>query len=166
MRACPLHYGGTGQIARLFHAYRVFSRDRAHIRGKSIPQGHSASDILAKVYLNAVDAELRDLGYRHVRYVDDFRMFCRSRSEAAKALLDLSRSLRKRGLVLNSAKSQFHPAGEARQNIDGAIPVIEGVRENIVQMITDALGKLCTGGCAERLAESGHDNRVQRMEVE
>jgi hypothetical protein len=28
------------------------------------------------------------------------------------------------------------------------------------------LGKLCTGGCAERLAESGHDNRVQRMEVE
>jgi Protein of unknown function (DUF4236) len=29
-----------------------------------------------------------------------------------------------------------------------------------------ALGKLCTGGCAERLAESGHDNRVQRMEVE
>ena len=21
------------------------------------------------------------------------------------------------------------------------------------------LGKLCTGGCAERLAESGHDNR-------
>jgi hypothetical protein len=29
-----------------------------------------------------------------------------------------------------------------------------------------ALGKLCTGGCAERLAESGHENRVQRMEVE
>ena len=28
------------------------------------------------------------------------------------------------------------------------------------------LGKLCTGGCAERLAESGHGNRVQRMEVE
>jgi hypothetical protein len=28
------------------------------------------------------------------------------------------------------------------------------------------LGKVCTGGCAERLAESGHDNRVQRMEVE
>jgi hypothetical protein len=28
------------------------------------------------------------------------------------------------------------------------------------------LGKLCTGGCAERLAEGGHDNRVQRMEVE
>jgi hypothetical protein len=28
------------------------------------------------------------------------------------------------------------------------------------------LGKLCTGRCAERLSESGHDNRVQRMEVE
>jgi hypothetical protein len=31
---------------------------------------------------------------------------------------------------------------------------------------SEDLGKLCTGGCAERLAESGHDNRVQRMEVE
>ena len=26
------------------------------------------------------------------------------------------------------------------------------------------LGKVCTSGCAERLAESGHDNRVQRMD--
>jgi hypothetical protein len=38
------------------------------------------------------------------------------------------------------------------------------------RQVTDAevaaLGKLCTGGCAERLAESGHGNRVQRMEVE
>ena len=32
--------------------------------------------------------------------------------------------------------------------------------------LRNPLGKLCTGGCAERLAESGHDNRVQRMEVE
>ena len=28
------------------------------------------------------------------------------------------------------------------------------------------LRKLCTGGCAERSVESGHDNRIQRMEVE
>jgi Integrase core domain len=36
----------------------------------------------------------------------------------------------------------------------------------IVMFTVWLLGKLCTGGCAERLAESGHDNRVQRMEVE
>jgi hypothetical protein len=35
-----------------------------------------------------------------------------------------------------------------------------------VKRVLERLGKLCTGGCAERLAESGHDNRVQRMEVE
>ena len=34
------------------------------------------------------------------------------------------------------------------------------------QTVQRELGKLCTGRCAERLAESGHDNRVQRMEVE
>jgi nucleotide-binding universal stress UspA family protein len=40
-----------------------------------------------------------------------------------------------------------------------AIQALNGIAAN-------HLGKLCTGGCAERLAESGHGNRVQRMEVE
>ncbi|MGA8641516.1 RNA-directed DNA polymerase [Candidatus Binatus sp.] len=112
----------------------------AHIRSRSIPQGHSAADILAKLYLHPVDVTLRDLGYRHLRFVDDFRIFCRSRVEAIRALTDLTRQLRLRGLVLNSVKSQILIANQARRKIDGTIPIIEGVRQSFVKNITELIG--------------------------
>lgn len=112
----------------------------AHIHSRSIPQGHSAADILAKLYLHPVDVTLRDLGYRHLRFVDDFRIFCRTRVEAMRALTELTRQLRLRGLVLNSAKSQILVANQARRKFDGTIPIIEGVRQSFVKNITELMG--------------------------
>ena len=60
------------------------------IKGRGIPQGLSASDFLAKVYLARVDQALADLGYSHLRYVDDIRIFCSDRGEAKRALFDRS----------------------------------------------------------------------------
>ena len=79
----------------------------AQVRGRGIPQGHSPSDILGKLYLNSVDRSLQTMDYTHYRYVDDFRIFCHNRVEAKKALVDLTRLLRKRGLSLQSAKSEI-----------------------------------------------------------
>jgi hypothetical protein len=50
-------------------------------RGKGIPQGYSAADILAKVYLHPLDQALQNAGFSHLRYVDDIRIFCKSRSD-------------------------------------------------------------------------------------
>src|SRR2546427_11485860 len=52
-----------------------------------IPQGQSASDVLAKVYLNSVDRNLQSMGHDHFRYADDFRVFCGVNVQAKKALL-------------------------------------------------------------------------------
>lgn len=114
-------------------------RKWSQVSGRSVPQGHSAGDILAKFYLNPVDASL-GLDYRHLRFVDDFRIFCRTRAEAIKALTELTKLLRGRGLVLNSSKSRIYLADEARQMIEGAIPIIERVREAVVTRITDLMG--------------------------
>ena len=112
----------------------------AQLGGRSIPQGHSPADILAKLYLSPVDSALRDLGHKHLRFVDDFRFFCRDLGEAKRALVDLTRLLRTRGLVLNSSKSQILDAENAQNLIDGRIPVIEGVRRDIVEKITAEIG--------------------------
>jgi hypothetical protein len=40
-----------------------------------------------------------------------------------------------------------------------------GFKDFIKRGTRAQLGKLCTGGCAERLAESGHNNRVQRWRL-
>jgi DNA-binding FadR family transcriptional regulator len=59
--------------------------------------------------------------------------------------------------------------GISEEQLVEELGVTRGALKNFFKILEQkrvALGKLCTGGCAERLAESGHDNRVQRMEVE
>ena len=91
----------------------------AQAPSRGVPQGHAPSDILAKLYLNVVDENLRSQGFTHLRYVDDFRIFCREESEAKKAILALTWLLRKRGLNLQTAKTQILTAEDARNKVNG-----------------------------------------------
>jgi hypothetical protein len=109
----------------------TFLKRWAHPRGKGIPQVSSASDILAKIYLNPIDQALRNAGYAHLRYVDDIRIFCRSELEAKRALLCLDRLLRDRGLNLHSAKTEILDADQARNKIDGISPYINKLSDKL-----------------------------------
>lgn len=64
---------------------------RHHSRG--LPVGPFASILLAEVCLADVDNFLIRKGYSHTRYVDDFRIFCTSYSEAVSAFQDLTEYL-------------------------------------------------------------------------
>ncbi len=92
--------------------------------GRGLPQGHAPSDILAKVYLNSVDASLRNHGIQHLRYVDDFRILCRSESDAKRILMELTKLLRQRGLSLQTAKTEILPVDKARDTIEGPTRVL------------------------------------------
>lgn len=111
----------------------------AHIRGKGIPQGYTASDLLAKLYLNSVDIGLADAGFKHLRYVDDIRIFCRNSLEAKRALLKLTELLRNRGLNLQSAKTTIARLDDARKKIDGRSPVIEAIQSDLSEELRAAL---------------------------
>jgi hypothetical protein len=100
----------------------------AQPREKGIPQGYSAADILAKLYLEPVDETLLNEGFSHLRYVDDIRVFCRDGLEAKRALLRLSELLRTRGLNLQSAKTYILSAAEAAVEIDGVAPIIAAIQ--------------------------------------
>jgi len=91
----------------------------AQAPSRGVPQGHAPSDILAKLYLNAVDENLRSQGFTHLRYVDDFRIFCQDESETKTAILALTWLLRKRGLNLQTAKTEILTADEARKKVNG-----------------------------------------------
>jgi hypothetical protein len=73
---------------------------------RGLPQGVLASDILAKLYLESFDKRLRDDGHRHVRYADDIRVFCKSHTEARRALVLVTEMLRERGLTVQSATTR------------------------------------------------------------
>lgn len=92
---------------------------------KGLPQAIASSHLLAKLYLHEVDVLMQNLGYAHTRYVDDIRIFCNSRAEAKKAIMDLSVALRKRGLNLQSSKTKILEAEKAQAEIIGRATTIE-----------------------------------------
>ncbi len=101
------------------------------INGKGIPQSCSPSHILAKVYLNPIDIGLQNSGFTHLRYVDDIRVFCKSKVEAKRALIELSKLMRERGLTLNSSKTKIYTAEEAQLQIDGVQVTIERIKKRL-----------------------------------
>ncbi|MEZ9918410.1 reverse transcriptase domain-containing protein, partial [Vibrio breoganii] len=59
------------------------------------PQGGVISPLIANIYLNAFDQEMRNRGHRIVRYADDILIFCRSRKGAENALAQVTKILEK-----------------------------------------------------------------------
>jgi len=111
----------------------------AQPRAKGVPQGFSAGDILAKIYLNPIDRALRNGGFTHLRYVDDIRIFCKSRLEAKRGLLLLNDLMRKRGLNLQTAKTKILRADEAAHEIDGVTPLIKAIQSDLVAEMSESL---------------------------
>jgi len=71
------------------------------------PQGGVLSPLLANVALNFLDWHLHGLGYRFVRYADDFVVLCRSAQKAQEALLQAGSYLKDElGLTLSSEKTK------------------------------------------------------------
>lgn len=78
---------------------------------KGILQGSPLSPLLANLYLDSFDEALLALGYRLVRYGDDFLILCSSRAEAGRALEDARAILARLGLRLKEEKTaltSFH----------------------------------------------------------
>jgi hypothetical protein len=99
---------------------------------RGLPQGVLASDVLAKLYLEAFDRRLKSEGFRHVRYADDMRVFCRSEREARRALVFITELLRDRGLTLQSAKTRIRPADSLESEFEGAVPAIQALNRDYI----------------------------------
>jgi Reverse transcriptase (RNA-dependent DNA polymerase) len=99
---------------------------------RGLPQGVLASDILAKLYLETFDQSVKSAGFTHLRYSDDVRVFCASACEARHALVTITELLRKRGLTLQSAKTQIRPAGRVAGEFEGAVPAIAALNKDYI----------------------------------
>jgi len=80
------------------------------------PQGAVISPLLANIYLHPLDARMAALGYRMVRYADDFVVLCKSREEADAALAEVRAFADANGLRLHPDKTHV---GDCRQTGEG-----------------------------------------------
>lgn len=69
-----------------------------------VPQGLAISNLLAAIYLHAVDTEMSKLTVKYYRYVDDVLMYGEE-EELKKAQKSLAARLKRRGLALHGKKS-------------------------------------------------------------
>lgn len=72
-----------------------------------IPVGSDASRVLSEAALLNVDRRLQKNKVDFIRYVDDFRVFVRNRSELYKVILLLTEILQDEGLFLNHSKTNI-----------------------------------------------------------
>ncbi|MGH7868018.1 MAG: group II intron reverse transcriptase/maturase [Candidatus Dormibacteraceae bacterium] len=76
------------------------------------PQGGVASPLLANIVLNYLDWQLHLLGYRFVRYADDFVVLCQTQAQAEEAKTQVSRILAQLGLQLSTEKTRITTYGK------------------------------------------------------
>lgn len=76
-------------------------------RSSGLPIGGPASRILAELALINSDAFLRGEGVSFVRFADDYHLFCKSKQDAYRSLLSISRALENEGLTLQKSKTRI-----------------------------------------------------------
>jgi hypothetical protein len=110
---------------------RHLLRPWADPRKRGVPQGYGPSDILAEIYLDGVDRRLKNNGFDHVRYNDDFVVFCNSRDAAIEAQNLLEREFRIRGLNMKSGKTEMMTAIDALQAFAEPESTFEEIKQDI-----------------------------------
>lgn len=76
------------------------------------PQGGVISPLLANIVLNYLDWQLDKLGYRFVRYADDFVVLCQTKAQAEEAKTQVTRLLDQLGLTLSAEKTRITTYGK------------------------------------------------------
>jgi RNA-directed DNA polymerase len=76
------------------------------------PQGGVISPLLANIVLNHLDWQLHQLGYRFVRYADDFVVLCQTKAHAEEAKTQVTHLLHQLGLQLSAEKTRITTYGQ------------------------------------------------------
>lgn len=78
--------GNILQLIERFLKSGIMEEGQLRPTHKGTPQGGVISPLLANIVLNRLDHEFEKMGYKFVRYADDFIILCKSREQAQEAL--------------------------------------------------------------------------------
>jgi RNA-directed DNA polymerase len=96
----------------------VLENGELHTPETGTPQGGVLSPLLANLYLNPLDHQMEQAGYRMIRYADDLVILCRSAEEAQAALHQLQNWTQREGLQLHPEKTRVVDMTHPRAGFD------------------------------------------------
>lgn len=89
-----------------------------------IPQGPIASNFLAEAFLLPIDLKLqKEKSFQYIRYVDDIRLFGKTKNEVHKAVILLEQECRHRGLIPQTDKYGIRKINSMNEAL-GSLPSI------------------------------------------
>ncbi|HIF9487780.1 TPA: group II intron reverse transcriptase/maturase [Photobacterium damselae] len=100
------------ELIKQFLQSGVIANGEWHVTEIGSPQGGVISPLIANIYLDAFDQEMRKRNHRIVRYADDILIFCRSRRGAENALKQ-ARKILEHDLKLKVNQEKSHIAHSA-----------------------------------------------------
>jgi hypothetical protein len=96
-----------------------------------IPQGPLASNLIAEIYMLPVDKKLNKKNIKYVRYVDDIKIFGKTREEVLSGAILLERECKERGLIPQSKKYEIINASTIEEAI-GKFPSLKEEDKNVI----------------------------------
>jgi len=108
-------------LEQLLHSFAKRFHD-GPLLPQGLPQSYPAlSALLAEIYLLPLDTWLQQLGVPYMRYIDDFRVLVKEKSEATATLLQFEEGLRRLGLSFSREKTGLYD-GQDRDS--GPLPLM------------------------------------------
>lgn len=112
-----------------------------------IPISPDISNVIFDIVISCIDKELINLGFKYVRYIDDFFCVCETKEEAERFILILTKELNKFHLRINDKKTQIietpHPMDDLWVRELRKIKLPESIDDNnykdIISFLDDAV---------------------------
>lgn len=96
-----------------------------------IPQGPLPSSLIAEIYMLPIDKKLNKKDIKYIRYVDDIKIFGKTREEVLSGAILLERECKERGLIPQSKKYEIINANTVEEAI-GKFPSLKEEDKNII----------------------------------
>jgi RNA-directed DNA polymerase len=110
--------GAVHKLVDLFLSQDIIEELKRWTPVGGTPQGAVISPLLANIYLHPLDRQMKQRGYRMVRYADDFVVLCRTAEEARAALDEVRGWVDQNGLKLNLDKTHVGDCLQAGQGFE------------------------------------------------
>lgn len=121
----------TGRTEVVDALVELLERTMGQSRG--IPQGLTASDVLATAYVSSVDATMLQHGFSYWRHGDDVRMAVQSHDEGRRAVFVFEGALRNLQLRINPEKTLILRS----TTYDRQLRQLESERANVSEQLAD-----------------------------
>ncbi|KIE18322.1 hypothetical protein DS62_11810, partial [Smithella sp. SC_K08D17] len=118
----------TGFLIKCISAWTTHRTKKLH---HGIPQGPISSSLIGEIYLLSLDQKLKSRGIKYVRYVDDIKIFGKTKEEVQQGIILLEHECKERGLIPQAKKYEIVNTKNVEEAI-GKFPSLQSDEKRVI----------------------------------